>query len=80
VSDRGRFSRGGVERVQATLLGVARTTQKQGLDLQAYFRWLFERRGTHRARFKMAAKDLTPAAYKAAGCPGAMVAVGAIAA
>jgi transposase len=64
----------------ATLLGVARTAQKQGLDLQAYFTWLFERRGTHRARFKMAAKDLTPAAYKAAGCPGAMVAVGAIAA
>jgi len=64
----------------ATLLGVTRTAQKLGLDLQAYFTWLFERRGTHRARFGMAPKDLTPAAYKAAGCPGSMVAVGAIAA
>jgi hypothetical protein len=35
-----------------------------------YLTWLFERMGTHRNRFGMAAKDLTPAAYKSAGCPG----------
>jgi transposase len=56
----------------ATLLGVVRTAQKHELDVQAYFTWLFERMGTHRKRFGMAAKDLTPAAYKAAGCPGSL--------
>jgi transposase/uncharacterized coiled-coil protein SlyX len=54
----------------ATLLGVVRTAQKHGLDVQAYLTWLFERRGTHRACFGMSAKELTPAAYKAAGRPG----------
>ncbi|HCH62428.1 MAG TPA: IS66 family transposase [Deltaproteobacteria bacterium] len=56
----------------ATLLGVVRTAQKHDLDVQAYLMWMFERRGTHRARFDMPAKELTPAAYKAAGCPGSL--------
>lgn len=54
----------------ATLLGVVRTAQKHDLDVQAYLTWMLERRGTHRSRFGMCARDLTPAAYKAAGCPG----------
>lgn len=57
----------------ATLLGVVRTAQKHELDVQAYLTWLFERRGTHRARFGMRARDLTPAAYKAAGCPESLM-------
>ncbi|MEZ4320674.1 MAG: IS66 family transposase [Myxococcota bacterium] len=35
----------------ATLLGVVRTAQKCGVDVQAYLTWLFERRGTHRKAF-----------------------------
>jgi transposase len=58
----------------AVLLGVVRTAQKHGLDVQAYLTWLFERRGTHRARFGLSAAELTPAAYKAAGCPGSLTA------
>lgn len=57
----------------ATLLGVVRTAQKHGLDVQAYLTWMFERRGTHKARFGLSARQLTPAAYKAAGCPGSLV-------
>ena len=56
----------------ATLLGVVRTAQKHGLDVQAYLTWLFERRGTHRHLFGLSACDLTPEAYKAAGCPGSL--------
>lgn len=56
----------------ATLLGIVRTAQKHDLDVQAYLTWLFERRGTHRDRFGLAASELTPAAYKAAGCPGSL--------
>ena len=51
---------------------MVRTAQKHGLDVQAYLTWLFERRGTHRHTFGMTAKELTPAAYKAAGCPGSL--------
>jgi transposase len=49
----------------ATLLGVVRTAQKHGLDVQAYLTWMFERRGTHRAQFGTHANQLTPAAYRA---------------
>lgn len=56
----------------ATLLGVVRTAQKHDLDVQAYLTWMFERRGTHRQHFGLSAAQLTPAAYKAAGCPGAI--------
>jgi transposase len=59
----------------ATLLGVVRTAQKHDLDVQAYLTWVFERRGSHRARFGVSARALTPAAYKAAGCPGALTAL-----
>jgi hypothetical protein len=48
----------------ATLLGVTRTAQKCGVDVQAYLTWMFERRGTHRARFGLAAAELTPMAYR----------------
>ena len=61
----------------ATLL--VRTAQKHDLDVQAYLTWMFERRGTHKARFGMRAKELTPAAYKAAGCPGSLTGVEAVA-
>jgi hypothetical protein len=54
----------------ATLLGVVRTAQKHGLDVQAYRTWRFERRGTHRKRIGLTAAELTPAADQAAGCPG----------
>ena len=47
----------------ATLLGVVRTAQKFDLDVQAYLTWMFERRGTHRGRYGLSAKDLTPAEY-----------------
>ena len=64
----------------ATLLGVVRTAQKHGLDVQSYLTWMFERRGTYRDTFGMRARELTPEAYRAAGCPGALTAVTAIAA
>ena len=64
----------------ATLLGVVRTAQKLDLDVQAYLTWMFERRGTHRKRFGMAAGELTPMAYKVAGCPGSLAADEALAA
>ena len=64
----------------ATLLGVVRTAQKHGLDVQAYLTWMFERRGTHRDTFQMSARELTPAAWRAAGCPGSLTAVEAVAA
>lgn len=49
----------------ATLLGVVRTAQKVGVDVQAYLTWLFDRRGTDRQRQALPAADLTPMAYKA---------------
>lgn len=49
----------------ATLLGVVRTAQKCDVDVFAYLNWMFERRGSHRRRFAMAAADLTPMAYAA---------------
>ena len=58
----------------ATLLGVVRTAQKCELDVFGYLNWLFERRGSHRKRFAMSAAELTPRAYKAAGCPAAVAA------
>ena len=64
----------------ATLLGVVRTAQKLDLDVQAYLTWLFERRGTHRKRFGMAASALTPMAYKLSGCPGSLIEGAALAA
>ena len=48
----------------ATLLGVVRTAQKCGVDVQAYLTWLFERRGTHKKHFALPASELTPMAYR----------------
>ena len=48
----------------AILLGVVTTAKRHGLDVQAYLTWLFERRGTRKRAFGLAADQLTPAAYK----------------
>ncbi len=48
----------------AILLGVVTTAQRMGLDVQAYLTWMFERRGTRKRAFGLAAEQLTPAAYK----------------
>ena len=56
----------------ATLFGIVRTAQKCEVDILSYLTWVFERRGTHRRVFGMTAAELTPMAYKAAGCPGAV--------
>lgn len=48
----------------ATLFGVVRTAQLCDVDVMAYLTWMFERRGTHKARFAMAASELTPMAYR----------------
>ena len=48
----------------ATLFGVVRTAQKCDVDVMAYLTWMFERRGTHKARFGMSAAELTPMAYR----------------
>ncbi|MEZ4320834.1 MAG: IS66 family transposase [Myxococcota bacterium] len=48
----------------ATLFGVVRTAQLCGVDVMAYLTWMFERRGTYRARFAMSASELTPMAYR----------------
>lgn len=50
----------------ATLLGVVATARNVGVDLEKYLTWAFERRGTWRSRYNLAAADLTPAAYKRA--------------
>jgi transposase len=49
----------------AILLGVVRTAQKFEVDVLAYLTWMFERRGTHRRVFGLAAAELTPSAYRA---------------
>lgn len=50
----------------ATLLGVVATARNVGVDVEKYLTWVFERRGTWRDRYNLAAADLTPAAYKRA--------------
>lgn len=51
-------------RAITTLLGVVRTAQKCEVDMLAYLTWMFERRGSHRARFGQTATELTPKAYR----------------
>lgn len=58
----------------ATLLGVVRTAQKCDVDVMAYLTWLFERRGTHKQQFGLAAAELTPMAYRDQIRPYAQVA------
>ena len=48
----------------AVLLGIVRTAQKCGLDVQAYLTWLFDHRGTYRRRHGKRACELTPMAYR----------------
>lgn len=48
------------------LLGIIATCRAVGVPVQAYLTWAFERLGTHRDRFRLAASQLTPAAFKAA--------------
>jgi hypothetical protein len=48
----------------ATLLGVVRTAQKCGLDVEAYLCWLFEHQGTHRKTLGRSPEQLTPMAYR----------------
>jgi transposase len=48
----------------ATLFGVVRTAQKCELDVSAYLNWVFDRRGSHRHQYAMAAAELTPMAYR----------------
>ena len=50
----------------ATLLGVAITAKRLGVDVLAYLTWAIERLGTWKKVFNMRAADLTPEAYKRA--------------
>jgi transposase len=47
------------------LLGIIATCRTVGVPCQAYLTWAFERLGTHRDHFGLAAEQLTPAAFKA---------------
>ena len=47
------------------LLGIIATCRAVGVPCQAYLTWAFERLGTHRDHFGLAAEQLTPAAFKA---------------
>lgn len=48
------------------LLGIIATCRTAGVPVQAYLTWAFERLGTHRDAFNLAAAQLTPAAFKRA--------------
>jgi transposase len=48
----------------AILLGVVRTAQKCGIDVQAYLTWLFEHQGTHQDQLGRTPEQLTPMAYQ----------------
>jgi hypothetical protein len=47
------------------LLGLIATCRAVGVPCQAYLTWAFERLGTHRDHFGLAAEQVTPAAFKA---------------
>ena len=47
------------------LLGIIATCRAIGVPTQAYLTWAFERLGTHRDHFGLAAEQMTPAAFKA---------------
>ena len=47
------------------LLGIIATCRAVGVPCQAYLTWAFERLGTHRDHYGLAADQLTPAAFKA---------------
>ena len=46
------------------LLGIVATCRAQGIPVQAYLTWAFERLGTHRDLFDLPLEALTPAAFK----------------
>ncbi len=48
----------------AVLMGLVATCRLEGIDPQNYLAWAIERRGTWRARYGLAPKQLTPAAYR----------------
>lgn len=50
----------------AILLGLAATARNIGVDVEKYFCWALERRGTWRDRYGLSAAQLTPAVYKQA--------------
>ena len=50
------------------LLGIIATCRAVGVPIQAYLAWAFERLGTHRATYDLAAHQLTPAAFKRLQC------------
>lgn len=50
----------------ATLLGVLATARNEGVDVEKYLTWVFERRSTHADRYQLSGADLTPTAYKRA--------------
>jgi len=47
-----------------TLLGIVATCRAQGIAVQAYLTWAFERLGTHRDVFALPLHEMTPAAFK----------------
>ena len=49
------------------LLGIVATCRAQGVPVQRYLTWAFERLGTHREVFALPLDQLTPAAFKASG-------------
>ena len=46
------------------LLGIVATCRANGVSVQAYLAWAFERLGTHRDVFGLDVADMTPAAFK----------------
>ncbi|MDX2053254.1 MAG: IS66 family transposase [Polyangiaceae bacterium] len=46
------------------LLGIVATCRAQGVPVQAYLTWAFERLGTHRDLFALPLEAMTPAAFK----------------
>ena len=46
------------------LLGIVATCRAQGVPIEAYLAWAFERLGTHRDLFGLPLDQLTPAAFK----------------
>ena len=48
----------------SVLLGVAATCKRVQVSFQDYLTWVFIRRGTHRDRFDLPARELTPAAFR----------------
>ncbi len=48
----------------SVLLGIVATCRAQGVPVQAYLTWAFERLGTHRDVFALPLDQMTPAAFK----------------